>query len=308
MSKIEIPLFTLNNGVKMPAIGLGCWAGITADERAAGVSWMKTAAEVGYKHFDTAQGYGTEGTVAKALKEAGVNRKDIFITTKLGWAQTGRVQQSFEESLKALDTDYVDLFLIHWPFSVRYDPNDRMPRNAAGDLDVVDKPTFVEAWAEMEKIYASGRAKAIGVSNFSIKTLEVLLKTAKVVPAINQVEMHPYLAQEDLKKYCDEKGIIITAYTPTGYGIVRADPTITELAKKYSVQPAQIILSWHVTRGVIAVPKSSSAEHQKENLELPKLDSEDFKKISALDRNQRLCSKANERGIVWGWTYEQLGW
>lgn len=303
-----IPTFTLNNGVKIPAIGLGCWSGTTKEERAAGVSWMKTAADVGYKHFDTAQGYGTEGTLSAALKEAGVDRKDIFITTKLGWNQTTRVEESFEESLKALGTDYVDLFLVHWPFSIKYYPDNDMPKNEAGDLEVVDTPTYHDTWATMEKIYASGKAKAIGVSNFSVKTLKDLLTTAKVVPAVNQVEMHPYLSQEDLKSFCDEKGITITAYTPTGYGTVRADPVINELAKKYNVQPAQIILAWHGARGVVAVPKSSSVAHQKENLELPTLSPEDFKKVSALDKNQRLCNKENERGVVWGWTYEQLGW
>ncbi|KAI0074309.1 Aldo/keto reductase [Panus rudis PR-1116 ss-1] len=306
---MTIPKFKLNNGVEIPAIGLGGWAGLTAEERsAAGKSWMLTAIKNGYRHIDTAQVYGTEPAVAEAIKLSGIPREEFFITTKLPWNHPSRVKESFEQSLKNLQTDYVDLYLMHWPFTVRYDENNELPRNAQGDLDVVEKPDFNETWAEMEKIYASGKAKAIGVSNFSIKTLEKLFQTAKVVPAVNQVELHPYLAQPELKKYCDEKGIVLTAYTPTGYSNVLSDPTITSLAQKYNATPAQIVLSWHVARGVVAVPKSSNPEHQKHNLELVKLSDEDVAKITALDRNERLCNKPNERGIVWGWTMEQLGW
>ena len=157
--------------------------------------------------------------------------------------------------------------------------------------------------------------------------LDQLFKTAKITPAVNQVEyvpaglhywveiltfihrrLHPYLAQPELKAYCDAKGIVLTAYTPTGYATVRSDPTIVELAKKYNVTPAQVILAWHLSRGVVVVPKSSNEQHQKENLAPPTLSKEDLEAIGKLDRNERLCNKANERGIVWGWTYEQLGW
>ncbi|CAL1715999.1 unnamed protein product [Somion occarium] len=303
---MPVPNFKLNNGVEIPAIGLGCWAGLTKEERAAGWSWFLTGIQNGYRHFDTAYAYGTEASLAKAIKESGIPRKELFITTKLHWNHMGRVQEAIDESLKNLGTDYVDLYLVHWPFAVKYEEGDDSPKTAAGDLLLDESITFNDTWAEMEKVLASGKARAIGVSNFSIKNLEKLFTTAKVVPAVNQVELHPYLAQPELKAYADSKGILLTAYTPTGYATVRSDPTIIALAEKYAVKPAQIILAWHISRGVSAVPKSSNQEHQKENLQLPTLSSEDIQKIDALDRNERLCNKANERGIVWGWTYEQL--
>ncbi|KAK7682824.1 hypothetical protein QCA50_014208 [Cerrena zonata] len=305
---MTVPNIKLNNGVEIPAIGLGCWAGLTKEEREAGKDWFLTALKAGYRHFDTAHIYGTEVSVGKAIKESGIPRKNIFITTKLPWNHMDRVQTSIDESLKNLDIDYVDLYLVHWPFAVKYEEGNPAPMNPVGDLVLEESVTFNDVWAEVEKVLASGKARAIGVSNFSIKTLDQLLTTAKVVPAVNQVELHPYLSQPELKAYCNSKGIILTAYTPTGYATVRSDSTITALATKYNVTPAQVILAWHLSRGVIAVPKSANEEHQKENLAPPTLSAEDLEAINKLNKNERLCNKANERGVVWGWTYEQLGW
>jgi len=185
---------------------------------------------------------------------------------------------------------------------------DPRPRNADGSIKLDETANFNETWAEMEKVLESGKVRAIGVSNFSIKTLEELLKTAKVIPAVNQVELHPYLAQNDLLAYCKEKGILVTAYAPTGYASVREDTTIVSLAAKYGVSPTQIVLSWHVARGTIVIPKSANIERQKENLQLITLEAEDLRQIDALDRNERLCNKPDEAGKVWGWTLERLGW
>ncbi|KAG6914337.1 hypothetical protein DXG01_000961 [Tephrocybe rancida] len=179
-----------------------------------------------------------------------------------------------------------------------------------GSWRVVEDVTFHQSWAELEKLLEGGKAKAIGVSNFSVKTLEELSTTAKVVPAVNQVELHPYLVQEGLREYCDDKGIILAAYAPSGYDSVRNNPIIVELAEKYKVSPNQITMAWHIARNVIIVPKSKNEERQKENINvrLPALEAEDVARISKLDRNQRLCNAADEYGQVYGWSIERLGW
>jgi len=300
-----IPRFKLNNGTSIPAIGLGGWGGLGDEERAASDEWIVPALKAGYRHIDTAWVYGTEKAVGKAIKASGVPREEIWITTKLPWHGHRGVQESFQESLDNLGTDYVDLYLLHWPQPIAYDPDDPYGK---GTPKVLDGPPFNETWAEIEKIYESGKAKAIGVSNFSIKNLEKLLTNAKVIPAVNQVELHPYLAQPELKAYCDAKGIHLTAYAPTGYKTVLSDPLIVELAEKYKVSPAQIVLAWHVARGVSAVPKSSNPQRQKDNITLPTLDEEDVKRIFSLDRGQRLCNKPDENGYVYGWSVEQFGW
>jgi len=302
-----IPAVTLNNGVQMPAIGHGSWSGMTPEERDQSVPWLKTALEAGHRHIDTAQFYGTEKHTGIVVRESGISREQIFVTTKLPWNHHTRVAQSFEESLNFLDLGYIDLYLMHWPQAVLYDENDPMPKHPDGTLITTDH-SFNDTWAEMEKLLDTGKVRAIGVSNFSVENLERLLKTAKIVPAVNQVELHPYLAQTDLLEYCKHKGIIVTAYSATGYSNVRGDPLMVELGEKYNVSPTQVTLAWHLARGATAVPKSTNFERQKENINLPKLDEEDIKRISGLDKNERLCNKADEHGKVWGWTYEQLGW
>ncbi|SJL11970.1 uncharacterized protein ARMOST_15384 [Armillaria ostoyae] len=202
------------------------------------------------------------------------------------------------------------------------------PLGPDGSVITVDSPTFNESYAEIEKIYASGRAKAIGVSNFSIKTLEELLQTATVVPAVNQIERHPYLAQSDLIAYHKKKGIATEAYSPGGEhaiafhplfssdsslhagnkNAIREDPVINAIAAKHGVSPTQVILAWHTAGGVIVIPKSENEQRQKDNMTLPALDEEDLKKIDGLDRGERLCYEVDKNGKVWGWTTERLGW
>ncbi|KAJ8517588.1 hypothetical protein ONZ45_g5239 [Pleurotus djamor] len=324
----SIPSIKLNNGLDMPVIGLGTWAGTDAEEQARSQPWILSALKAGYNHIDTAQLYGTEPYVGAALKEAGASREDIFITTKLAWTYHSRIEESVEESLQALGTSYIDLFLMHWPQQLAFESSaysrsssiqdfvvkltaaeeNFRPRNPDGSVKTVDSPTFVEVWATMEKLLDTGKVKSIGVSNFSIKTLEVLLQTAKVVPAVNQIELHPYLSQVELVEYCKKKGIVVTAYAPTGYAQVMGDALIGEIAAKHGVSPAQVILAWHVARGTTAVPKSTNEGRQKENLNLPTLSAEDIKQIDGLDKGERLCNKPNDQGVVWGWTVEQMGW
>jgi len=287
----------LNTGALMPAIGLGTWLGNHPDDKATCAEWVLQAIKLGYRHIDTAHGYGTEPAVGEAVRKSGIPREELFITTKLPSQHHSTVEASLDESLERAGLSYYDLYLVHWP----------MASGAKGFLEPGDSPTIAETWAQMEKVLESGKAKAIGVSNFSIKTLEELLKTAKVVPAVNQVEMHPVLAQNDLLEYCKEKGIIITEYSPTGYANVLEHPVIVKIAKKHDVSPAQVALAWAVQRGTTAAAKSSNPTRQKQNITLPKLDEDDMKAINGMDENSRLCNDIKPGW--WGkWTKEQMGW
>ncbi|KAJ7663802.1 NADP-dependent oxidoreductase domain-containing protein [Mycena polygramma] len=309
----SIPSIKLNTGALIPATGLGAglWV-ITPEALADSEKWVLTALKgSGYRHIDTAYVYGTEPYVGAALRASALPRDEVFVTTKLPWYHPKYVARSFDESLSKLGLDYVDLYLMHFPQTLEYPNGYDAPSTLEGmvkELKVVETPTFNETWAEMERLHASGRARAIGVSNFSIKTLEQLFKTAKIVPAVNQVEMHPYLAQTELLEYCRKKGIIVTAYSPTGHETVRSDPTIVALADKYKVTPTQIILAWHIARGVVAVPKSADAGRQKENITLPTLSAEDQASVTALNRNERVVNKIGPDGTLLGWTAEQYGW
>ncbi|KAK0479095.1 NADP-dependent oxidoreductase domain-containing protein [Armillaria luteobubalina] len=298
-----IPLVELNNGtgsVPNP---------FTAESCNVAKKWISTAIQTGYKHIDTAMFYGlgsnsisTEKVIGEAIRESGIPREEFFITTKLPFNHQG-VPESFDLSLKNLGVDYVDLGWLN------------LPHGPDGSVIAVDSPTFNESYAEIEKIYASGRAKAIGVSNFSFKTgtysLEELLSTATVVPAVNQIEYmrHPYLAERALIAYHKKKGIATEAYSPGGHkNAIREDPVINAIAVKHGVSPTQVILAWHTAGGVIVIPKSENEQRQKDNLNLPVLDEEDLKKIDGLDRGERLCNKADQNGKFLGWTTERLGW
>ncbi|KAJ7837816.1 NADP-dependent oxidoreductase domain-containing protein [Mycena olivaceomarginata] len=308
-----IPSIKLNTGAFIPAIGLGATPSeFTLESMADSERWFLSAFKAGYRHFDTGYIYGTEPYLGAALRASGVPREEVFVTTKLPWHHPKYVARSFDESLRKLGLDYVDLYLLHWPQTVEY-PNGydtpTSPSEMFLDVKTVDTPTFNDTWAELEALHTSGRARAIGVSNFSIKTLEQLFKTAKIVPAVNQVEMHPYLAQTELLEYCRGKGIAVTAYSPSGrWQQVRSDPTIVGLAAKYSATQTQIILAWHLARGVVAIPKSADIERQKENIALPTLSAEDVVRVTGLDRNERIVSTFGPDGKLFGWTAEQYGW
>lgn len=261
--------FKLNNGVNIPAIGLGVFR---VENQELAYNTVKTALSVGYRHIDTAMIYGNEQAVGKAIKDSGIPRNEIFLTTKL-WnddQRSGKVQEAMEASLKRLGMDYVDLYLVHWPV----------------------KETYVNVWKEMEKVYKSGKAKTIGVSNYNPHHLDDLLNKAEIVPAINQIECYPYLAQESVVRYCQSKGIFLEAWGPLGAGQsdILVNPVIVEIAKKYSKSPAQIVLRWNVERGVIVIPKSVHKERMAENLSIAdfQLTKDDVKQISNLNKNLRL--------------------
>lgn len=312
---------TLSTGAKMPAIGLGCWSGNTVEERESALPWLLSALKIGYRHLDTAYDYGTEGVVGKAVRASGIPREEIFVTTKLHNIHHRMAQDGYQKSLANAGFDYYDLWLMHFPFAhvnnnEKIDPRYPGPNGEpdGGDFIMDDGVTFNETWADMEKVYEAGKVKAIGVSNFSVQNLKKLLETAKIVPVVNQIEMHPHQAQPELLEFCKQHNITLTAYSPTGYAQVATDPTVAQLAEKYKVSPAQISLAWHVARGTSAVPKSSNEGRQKANLlELPKLTEEEVATLSALHKNVHYCQypgpkERNGEGLCFGWTYSQMGW
>jgi diketogulonate reductase-like aldo/keto reductase len=262
---------TLNNGVKMPLLGLGVFRAQDGKETEQAVAW---ALEAGYRHIDTAKIYDNEGGCGAALKKTSVARENIFITTKL-WNEDMRQHRqmaAFEESLKLLGVDYVDLYMIHWP--------------VAGCI--------VESWKVLEEIYKSGRAKAIGVSNFHKHHMEELLKIATVVPAVNQFERHLYFSQQPLIDYCTKLGIVCEAYSPIG-GIksnLLADETLASVAKKYGKTPAQVAIRWHLQSGIVAIPKSVKKERIASNAELYgfEISADDMKILDGMNRNERFSS------------------
>ncbi|PPQ88567.1 hypothetical protein CVT25_009947 [Psilocybe cyanescens] len=249
---------------------------------------------------------GTEKAVGQAIKESGIPREEIFVTTKLPLGCENPLKRAWQTWELATS---IWLYLVHWPQPIAYYEGYDMPKNPDGSYKTEDNVSFNDTWAEVEKLLDTGKVRAIGVSNFSVKTLEQLFTTAKIVPAVNQVELHPYLAQNDLRDHCTRKGIVLTAYTPSGYSVVRGDPLIVSLAEKYKVTTTQVILAWHVSRKTVLVPTSKDSTRQKENLTIPNISEVDLAKIWHLDHGQRICNAANpQTGQVWGWTLEQLGW
>jgi 2,5-diketo-D-gluconate reductase A len=233
---------------------------------------VKAALDIGYRHIDTAEMYGNEKEVGQGILEAGLDRASVFITSKLnnGFHEPDDARRAFDGTLSALGSDYVDLFLIHWPLPTLYD----------GD--------FVSTWQVLEEFAADGRARSIGVSNFQPEHLDRLAKESATVPAVNQVEIHPYFANEEVRAYGREHGIATEAWSPIAQGKVLGDPVIERIAKAVGKSPAQVVLRWHIQRGDIVFPKSVSPDRMKSNFELFdfELDSSDMFAISALDEGE----------------------
>ena len=265
----EIPNITLNNDMKIPQLGLGVWQA-RGDEVVDAVS---AALDNGYRLIDTAAVYGNEEQVGEAIKRSNIPREELFITTKLWNSDQGHdsALRAFDDSLKRLGLDYVDLYLIHWPVPAQ------------------DK--YVESWHALEEIYKSGRAKAIGVCNFHVEHLEKLLANSDVVPAVNQIELHPRLAQNEIREYCDAYGIKVESWSPIGGsgGDLLDDPTIVNIADKHSRTPAQVVIRWHLQLGLIVIPKSVHADRIAQNIDVFgfELDNDDMAKISALNTGER---------------------
>ena len=244
--------YTMNNGVQIPAVGFGTYK--AADGKSADV--IKKAIGSGYRYFDTASFYGTEPYLAEAIRQSGLPRKDFFIASKLWKSEMGyeNAREAFQRTLENLDTDYLDLYLIHWP----------LPEPGYENWKELDK----ETWRALEELYAEGKIRAIGLSNFLPHHMENILAGCTVRPAVDQIEYHPGYSQEAAVQYCKENGILVQAWSPIGRSRVLKDPLVCELAAKYRVSPAQICLKFAVQRGIVPLPKSSSPERMKQNMDL----------------------------------------
>ena len=258
----------LNDGHEIPQLGFGVFQ-IEPDRTAEAV---RTALDVGYRHIDTAEMYGNEAGVGEAVRASGIDRGDVFITSKLdnGEHRPDDARRAFDGTLQALGTDYVDLFLIHWPLPTRYD----------GD--------FVSTWKVLEELHADGRARSIGVSNFEVAHLERLLDECDVVPAVNQIELHPYLLNEAVRSFGESQGIATEAWSPIAQGRVLGDPVIAGIAERLGRTAAQVVLRWHLERGSIVFPKSSTPERIRENFALFdfELSAGDVERIAGLDKGE----------------------
>jgi 2,5-diketo-D-gluconate reductase A len=264
----EVPSLQLNDGNEIPQLGFGVFQIEPRDT----VEAVTQALDVGYRHIDTAEMYGNEKEVGEAVRDSGLDRADVYITSKLNnsFHRPDDARRAFDETLSALGFDYVDLFLIHWPLPTLYD----------GD--------YVSTWRTLEEFRRDGRARSIGVSNFQVDHLERLAAEADVVPAVNQIELHPYLLNEEVRSYGEAHGIATEAWSPIAKGEVLDDPAITEIADRLGRTPAQVVLRWHIERGSIVFPKSTTPERIRENFELFDFELEpgDAERIEGLDRGE----------------------
>ncbi|MBW4705076.1 MULTISPECIES: aldo/keto reductase [unclassified Micromonospora] len=263
-----VPDISLNDGNTIPQLGFGVYQIEPKDTAEA----VRRALEIGYRHIDTAQMYGNEAEVGEAVRASGLDRGEVFVTSKLnnGFHRPEDARRAFESTLSALKMDYVDLFLIHWPLPTRYD----------GD--------FVSTWKTFEEFQRDGRARSIGVSNFQVPHLERLAAEADVVPAVNQIEVHPYLTNEQVRAYGSEHNILTEAWSPIAQGRVLDDPAIVDVAEQVGRTPAQVVLRWHVQRGDIVFPKSTTPKRIEENFRIFDftLDDTAMERLSGLDRGE----------------------
>jgi 2,5-diketo-D-gluconate reductase A len=271
----SVPTIRLNNGVEIPQLGFGVFL-IKPEETAEAVT---TALEVGYRHIDTAQMYGNEKEVGEGIRRSGIERSEVFVTSKLNNNKHAHddALKAFDQTLDDLGFDYLDLFLVHWPLP---------------GIDV----DYVETWQAMEEIAASGRCRAIGVSNFHEHHLQRILEATGTTPAVNQIEVSPYLTQEPLRAFNREQGIAVEAWSPIARGKVSDDPVIQHVAESVGRTPAQVTLRWHVQRGDIVFPKSVKRERMEENFSIFdfELDESAMAALSGLDRGERTGPNPDE--------------
>lgn len=278
----------LNTGAQMPALGLGTWKSNKGEVEAA---IEHAIVHAGIRHIDGASVYMNESEVGEGLRRAiasgKVTRKELFVTTKVWPSYHNRVEESLDESLQSLGLDYVDLLLVHWPFGFNPKGNDKFrPTKPDGSLDYDESFSFETTWRQFEAVYASGKAKAIGVSNFSVVSLEELLAVAKVVPAVNQIEGHPMLPSLNLCNYCKEKGIVIEAWRPLGSqsSLLLENKEIVRISEKHNAPAGSVLISWHLKEGRAVIPKSVNPKRIESNAILVDLDGDDLKTIDDLHK------------------------
>lgn len=261
---MQQPHIALNNGIKIPQLGFGTWKmhGVEA-ERA-----VDAALQIGYRHIDTARIYRNEKRVGRAIQASEVEREDIFVTTKIFNTQHNNPVKAIDDSLRRLNLDYIDLYLIHWPVKER-----------------------LATWKTLEGEYKKGKVRAIGVSNFTVRHLQELLEQAEIPPAVNQVEFHPFLFQQELLLYCQQQKIALEAYSPLAHGRKLADERITKIAKQHNKTNAQIMIRWSLQLGNIVIPKSSHPERIEENFKVFdfKLSSKEMNTLNSMNEDFRTC-------------------
>ncbi len=264
----QVPDLVLNDGNRIPQFGFGVFQIPPADTASA----VRTALEAGYRHIDTAEMYQNEKGVGQGVRDAGVDRGEVFITSKLnnGFHKPDDARRAFDTTIEALGFDYVDLFLIHWPLPTLYD----------GD--------FVSTWQTLEEFKSDGRARSIGVSNFQVHHLERLARDTETVPAVNQIEVHPYFTNDAVRAYGIEHTILTEAWSPIAQGDVLDDPVVGQIAQKVGKSPAQVVLRWHIERGDIVFPKSSTPQRIKENIDIFdfELSDDQIDELTGLDKGE----------------------
>ncbi|ALC46787.1 CG2767 [Drosophila busckii] len=308
---------TLSNDEKMPIIGIGTWQASDEEIETA----IDSALEAGYRHIDTAPVYGNEQAIGRVLKrwlDAGkIKREELYIVTKLPPISNRphEVEPTIKKSLADLQLDYVDMYLIHTPFTICINPDGSFKMDEEGLMEVDKSTNLAATWLEMEKLVAQGLTKSIGVSNFSKEQVERLLKNCKIPPANNQVEHHVYLQQRDLIDFCQANNVVVTAYSPLGSkGIAKFNaqaglkrdlpdlmdiPEVKDIAVAHGKTPAQVLIRWIIDTGVVAIPKSTNAARLKQNLDVFdfQLSADEVAKLCALDKNIRICDFAFFHGV-----------
>ncbi|TCD64898.1 hypothetical protein EIP91_003474 [Steccherinum ochraceum] len=319
-----VPTFKLNDGHSIPAIGIGCFIGKPGGGDQVR-EMVEHALKIGYRHIDTAFMYENEQYVGQAIRNSGVPREELYVVTKLFGTYHGNVEEGLDKSLKALGLDYVDLYLMHWPQG--YDPATGRP------LGSNEHPTFVDTWKAMEKLPATGKVRSIGISNFSVKNLDVLLPQVTTVPAVNQVwssfhvqissmilsrvllkmEINPFYPQPAVREYCKKKGIHITAYSTFGLGNadLLSHPVLQTIAARTGYTTAQVITGWVIKKGYSSIPRSFNHDRLAQNLKYAEITSEDEAKIDVMYKapgvHRTSWGHFCADGMILGWTYEQLG-